>query len=97
MDIYYEGILIRISIREPLCLGDKPIVGTLKDPDEGYGPSYTGALGFPKKESYIRIHAFMNSMPKRKTFDYVYVNKLNIITTICFYETLVRFSFMLSV
>jgi len=28
-------------------------MGTLKYLDEGYGPNYTGALGFQKMESHI--------------------------------------------
>jgi len=48
VEIYYERIMNRSPIKEPLYLGDKPIVGTLKDPDEHHGPNYTGAPIFPK-------------------------------------------------
>jgi len=43
MNICYEGILTRISIQEPLYLGDKSIVGILEDPDEGYNTNYRGS------------------------------------------------------
>ena len=33
-------------------------MGTLKYLDEGYGPNYTGALGFQKMESHIWIYAY---------------------------------------
>jgi len=42
--IRYEGTQSRTSIREPLCLGDKPALGNLEDLDEGYGPIYTKAI-----------------------------------------------------
>jgi len=32
---------------------DKPIVGILEDPDEGYDPNYMEAPRFPKMESHI--------------------------------------------
>jgi len=51
VEIFYAGIIAHTSIQKPLYLGDKPIVGTLVDLDEGYGPNCTGALGFPKMES----------------------------------------------
>jgi len=38
----------------------------------------------------------MKLTPQRKTFDYVYVNELNIIYYDIFYETLVKSTFMLS-
>ena len=31
-----------------LYLGDKPITGTLQDPDESYRPNYKGGSEFPK-------------------------------------------------
>ena len=48
---YIMRIVAHTIIREPLCLGDKPIVGALEDPYEGYGPNCVGALGFLKMES----------------------------------------------
>jgi len=48
---YIMRIVAHTIIREPLCLGDKPIVGALEDPYEGYGPNYMGALGFLKMKS----------------------------------------------
>jgi len=36
-----------------LYIGDKPRIETLEDPAKGYGPNYTGAIGFPKMESPI--------------------------------------------
>ena len=59
-------------------------MGILDDPNEGYSPNYTGPHGFSKCYPHIRIYAFMNSMPQKKDFDYVCMNKLNTITTICF-------------
>jgi len=64
--ICYEGTLTRTRIREPLYLGDKPIMATLEVPDEDYGPNYTRALGFAKMESYFTIYAFMNPMPQKE-------------------------------
>ena len=96
MDICYEGILTYTSIPEPLCLGDKPIVESVEHLNKGYGPTYTGALAFSKMKSQIRIYAFMNPTPQRKNFDYFYVNEPNTVTTICLYETLVQFIFILS-
>ena len=56
------------SIRKPIYLGDKPIVGTLEDPNKGYSPKYMGAWRFPKMKSHIGIYAFMNLMPQKKDF-----------------------------
>jgi len=47
---------------------DKPIMGSLEDLDEDYGPTYTGALAIPKMESHIQIHAFISFTPQRKDF-----------------------------
>jgi len=44
---------------------DKPIVGTLKEPDEDYGPNYAGAPKFQKMESYIQIYV-MNPTPQKR-------------------------------
>ena len=57
------------------------------DPQKGYDPNYMIVPRIPKMESYIRIYAFMNLTPERKTFDFVYVNELNATTIICFYGT----------
>jgi len=35
-------------MREPIYLGDEPIMGTLEDLDEGYDPNYTGLSDFQK-------------------------------------------------
>jgi len=35
------------------CQGDKPLVGTLKDPDGGCGPIDMGASRIPEVESHI--------------------------------------------
>jgi len=82
VDICYEGILTCTSIREPLCLGDKPMVGILEDSDEGYCPNYTGAPRHSKMESIDTL--LWIQRPKRKTFDYVYMNELDTVITICF-------------
>ena len=58
--------MTRTNIQEPMCLGDKLIVGTLEHHDEGYGLNYAGALRFPKMESHIIIYAFMNLIPQKK-------------------------------
>ena len=60
---YYDSMYTRT-----LFLRDKPIVETLENPNKGYGPNYTGALGFPKIKSYVQIYAFMNTTPPKKGF-----------------------------
>ena len=50
---YIMRILTRTSIRVPLCLGNKLIVGTLENPYESYGPKYTGAPGIRNTNSHI--------------------------------------------
>jgi len=60
VDEYYLEIQTHTSVHELLCLVDKPIVGILEDPDEDYGPIYTGAPGIPQMVSHIQIYAFMN-------------------------------------
>ena len=35
-----------------MCLENTPLVGTLEDADEGYGPSDTGAPGISKKGKF---------------------------------------------
>jgi len=60
--------------------------GNPRRPWQGYGPNYLGAPRFLKIKSHIWISTSMNVMPQSKVFDYIYVNELNMASTICFYE-----------
>ena len=68
MDIWYEEIETHIDVLELLCLGVHPEVWALENPDEGYGPIYTGVLGIPEIKSCIWIYAFVNMMLWKKRF-----------------------------
>ena len=60
----------RISTR-PLSLRGKSIVGTLEDPDEGYGPIFNGSSGVSRNRTTYTIICFYESNTlKGKIFYY---------------------------